>query len=172
MTDWLSFEQILGYVASAILLSGYAIKSDVKTKTVLIFSSVIFVIHFFLLGAFTASAVCAVNTMRNASSIFFHKSKAVFIVFAMLYIASGYFTYDTFIGVLPSIGALLTCAGMFLLGGIPFRVLVVVSTVLWLIHNIMVGSIGGTINFIILLLIGLVTIWRLYKDDKKVSYDD
>ncbi len=166
MSDWLSFEQILGYVASAILLSGYAIKSDVKTKTVLIFSSVIFVIHFFLLGAFTASAVCAVNAMRNASSIFWHKSRSVFLVFVMLYICGAYLTYDRLVDILPTMAAIITCLGMFLLGGIKFRVLVIVATVLWIVHNVVVGSIGGTINAVVLFFIGVVTVWRLYKDDK------
>ena len=134
MTDWLSFEQILGYVASAILLSGYAIKSDVKTKIVLIFSYLIFALHFFMLGAFTACAISIVSVMRNSSSIFFHQSKIVFSVFVAFYISSAFFTYGTPVDILPLLAALVTCFGMFLLGGIRFRILVVVATVLWTIH--------------------------------------
>ena len=172
MTDWLSFEQILGYVASAILLSGYAIKSDVKTKIVLIFSYLVFALHFFMLGAFTACAISIVSVMRNSSSIFFHQSKIVFSVFVAFYISSAFFTYGTPVDILPLLAALVTCFGMFLLGGIRFRILVVVATVLWTIHNVMVGSIGGTINTVVLFFISSVTVWRLYKDDKKVSDDD
>ena len=166
MIDWLSFEQILGYIASIILISGYAIKSDVKTKTVLIFSSVVFAYHFYLLGALTAMAICLVNALRNVSSIFFHKSIPVFIVFAALYMAGGYLTYNSWVDVLPAMAAFLTCIGMFLLSRLKFRILVVIATLLWVIHNIFVGSIGGTINSIILFFITVVTVIRLLRDSK------
>jgi len=167
MTDWLSFEQILGYIASALLITGYAIKTDVKTKTVLVFSSILFAFHFFLLGAFTAAAICSINAMRNISSIFFHKSIKVFTIFIDAYIISGYFTYNMFIDILPLIAATLTCVGMFLSGGLRFRILVIIACVLWIIHNSYVGSIGGTINSIILLFISVITVIRLNSDRKK-----
>ena len=172
MTGWLSFEQILGYVASAILLSGYAIKSDVKTKIVLIFSYLVFALHFFMLGAFTACAISIVSIMRNSSSIFFHQSKIIFSIFVTFYISSAFFTYGAPVDILPLLAALVTCFGMFLLRGIRFRILVVVATVLWTIHNVMVGSIGGTINTVILFFIASVTVWRLYKDGKKVDVNE
>ncbi|MEM8833332.1 MAG: YgjV family protein [Pseudomonadota bacterium] len=78
MSDWLSFEQILGYIASFIILAGYAIKSDKKTKLILIFSSSLFALHFYLLGAFIAMAICLVNAARNGTSIIYHGSKKNF----------------------------------------------------------------------------------------------
>lgn len=171
MIDWLSFEQILGYVASIILLLGYAIKSDVKTKTVLTFSSIFFAWHFFLLGAFTATAICTINALRNVSSIFLFKSKMVFLIFAGLYGVFSYLTYSHPIDILPAIGAFITCIGMFLLGGIRFRMLVVIATTLWTIHNIYVGSIGGTINTVILFFISSMTVLRLYRENKNLEND-
>lgn len=166
MSDWLSFEQVLGYVASIVLLAGYAVKQDRKTKTILIASSVIFAAHFFLLGAFTASAICAVNSVRNFLSVFLYQSKITFSIFTIFYAVGAYFTYNTPIDILPSLAAFLTCIGMFFLGGIRFRILVVIATVMWIVHNIVVGSIGGTINSVILFFITLGTVWRLYQDKK------
>lgn len=172
MTDWLSLEQILGYIASIILLLGYAIKSDVKTKTILTFSSIVFTAHFFMLGAFTAAAICAINALRNVSSIFFHKSKMVFSVFACLYLVCSVITYQIFIDILPFTAAFITCIGMFLLGGVKFRAIVVVATLLWIVHNVYVGSIGGTINSVILFFISSITLARLFYDEKKADLLD
>lgn len=166
MSDWLSFEQILGYVASIILLLGYGVKHDKKTKIILVFSSVIFATHFLLLGAFTAAAVTTVNALRNASSVFLYKSKITFFIFAMMYIGSGYWTYTSFIDLLPLLASLFTCVGMFFLEGLKFRILIVFATIPWIVHNIVVGSIGGTINSTILFFITLITVLRLYKDKK------
>ena len=165
MSDWLSFEQILGYVASIILLIGYGIKSDIKTKSVLTMSSLLFASHFFLLGAFTASAICLINSARNISSVFYYKSKILCFVFSSLYLISGYFTYNSFIDILPLAASFLTCIGMFLLGGLKFRILIVFATIPWIIHNIYVGSIGGTINSAVLFFITLITVFRLYYDE-------
>lgn len=167
MSDWLSFTQILGYLASAILIAGYAIKSDKKTKTILIFSSLFFTAHFFLLGALTAAIICAINAIRNVTSIFYHGSKAMFFIFMTVYILSGYFTYQNFIDVLPLTAAILTCAGMFLLSGVNFRVLIVIAALLWIVHNVVVGSIGGTINSVILFFVSSTTVIRLYRERKK-----
>ena len=159
-----SIEQILGYVASFILLIGYAIKSDVKTKTVLIFSSLFFATHFYLLGAFTAMAICLVNSMRNVSSIFFYKSKVMFVLFITLYGAGGIFTYHGAHDLLPLLAAIITCVGMFFLTGIRFRMLVVIATLLWVVHNVYAGSIGGTINSIILFFISSSVVFKLHKE--------
>lgn len=166
MIDWLSFEQILGYIASIILLLGYAIKNDLKTKTVLIISSVVFALHFYLLGAFTATAICILNALRNVSSIFFYKSKPFFLIFVFLYIGFAYLTFNSYIDFLPTMAAILTCLGMFLLGGLRFRILVIIATLLWIVHNIYVGSIGGTVNAVILFFISSATVIRLYKDQQ------
>ncbi len=166
MSDWLSFEQILGYVASFVLILGYGIKSDVKTKTILTVSSVIFTVHFFMLGAFAAAAVCVVNAIRNVSSIYLFKSKNMFYVFVLLYLCIAIFTYESVIDLLPVIAAFLTCIGMFLLGGIKFRMLVVIATLLWIIHNLYFGSIGGTINSVILFFISSTTVIRLHMDKR------
>ena len=167
MSDWLSFEQILGYVAGIILLMGYAITEDKKTKIVLTFSSLIFAIHFFMLGAVTACAITVVNALRNVSSIFWYKSQKIFFVFAGLYIISFYFTYNSPIDILPFLASFITCIGMFLLGGIRFRIIVVIAVVMWIVHNIVVGSIGATIESIILFFISSITVYRLYKDKKR-----
>jgi len=166
MNDWLSFEQVLGYVAGAALLTGYSIKNDKRTKLVLIMSSLLFSVHFYMLGAFSGCAIMCVNAMRNACSVFWYKSKKVFLIFAFLYISSGYITYNSSIDLLPLMSALITCIGMFLLGGIRFRAIVIIPVIMWIIHNIVVGSIGGTIQAIILFFISLITVWRLYQDRK------
>ncbi len=166
MSNWLSFEQVLGYIASIILLIGYGIKHDKKTKIVLVVSSLIFSAHFFMLGAFTACAVNIVNAMRNASSIFLYKSKLAFIVFTVLYGVGAYVTYGSPVDILPTFASFITCIGMFFLGGIRFRVLVVIAVVMWIVHNVVVGSIGGTIQACILFFVGSVTVYRLMRDKK------
>jgi len=166
MNDIFSFAQILGYIASLFLITGYGFKSDTLTKKILIFLALFFVAHFYLIGAFTAATICFVNALRNISALMFYKSKITFIVFAILYCIGGFITVDEFIDMLPLSAALITCFGMFFLGGIRFRVIVVIATILWIIHNIYVGSIGGTINAFILFIISSNVVLKLHKGEK------
>lgn len=171
MIEVFSFTQILGYVASLFLLTGYGIKSDKKTKFVLIFSSLFFTWHFYLLGAFAGASICLVNALRNGTSIFFHKSKAFLLFFIVTYVFMGVISFEKFIDLLPLMASLGTCIGMFLFSGIKFRIIIVIAATFWIIYNISVGSIGGTINSIILFFISLITVIRLYKDQAREQYD-
>ena len=76
-------------------------------------------------------------------------------------------TYQSFIDLLPLTAAMLICLGMFLHGGFLFRIFSMIAAFLWLVHNIYVGSIGGSINRAILFFICMNTAYQVYRENKE-----
>ena len=162
-----SFEQVLGYIASAILLTGFAIKHDKKMKAILTLSSLLFAAHYYLIGAFAGMAISAVNAARNSSSIFFYQSRLILGIFLCAYIVSGVLTIETGIDILPFIAAISVCIGMFLLQGLRFRLVLIFTSLLWIIYTVFVGSIGGLINSAAMFFISINTAYRVYCDERR-----
>ena len=53
--------------------------------------------------------------------------------------------------------------GMFMLEGIPMRWLLAVAAFCWVVSNLLVGSLGGTLAEALILATNLITIARLHK---------
>ncbi|GAL35746.1 arginine/ornithine antiporter ArcD [Vibrio maritimus] len=67
------------------------------------------------------------------------------------------------------IGTMIGTFSMFVLSGVAMRVGFLVGATCWLINNILVGSIGGTLLEATLIVTNLVTIYRLRKSTDLVS---
>ena len=165
----MSEEQIAQWfsiVASVFIVFGYFSISDVRAKLILIVGCVLFAIHFYMLGAMTAMIINVVNIFRISLSIKFHKSQEIFILFIVLYLFVAVVTYDSWIDLLPVMASVTGCIAMFLFSGISFRLISVIGTVCWLVHNIYVFSIGGITTELFVLMAHMATIYRLIRREK------
>ena len=171
MSEILSFEQVLGYIASFVLLSGYAIKSDKKTKIILVFSSLFFAWHFFMLAAYAGAFVGLLNALRIVSSIKFYKSTKLMLGFIIAYLAIAIVVFNDVYDLLPIFSAVLGTYAMFKASGIKMRFFGLMGSCSWLIYAIIFGSIGGIITETSLIIIILLTMYRLHCDQKEV-FDD
>ena len=64
---------------------------------------------------------------------------------------------------LPLIASCLGTIALFLLQGIPMRLLMLCGTGLWIANNVIVGSIGGTALEVTIAVVNTTTILRLYR---------
>jgi hypothetical protein len=65
-----------------------------------------------------------------------------------------------------------SCVGtlaLFLLRGIPMRLMMLGGTFLWIANNVIAGSIGGTALEIVIALVNGTTIWRMARVAPPVS---
>ena len=158
--------QIIGIVASALIISAFAFKSDHSYKYFVMLGAAMFALHFYLLGALVAVFVNIINATRTASSIKFHRSNYLLIFFIFCYLIIGFFVYETPRDMLPIFSGCLSSFAMFKLSGIKLRLCMYISAISWIFYAISVFSIGGIITETFIIIINSITIYRLFKDKK------
>ncbi len=158
--------QLLGYVALVLGVSAFLQKSDTRLKVLIAAESVAYVVHFVLLGNYTASGSAGVSCVRNLVSI---RTRAPFwiAVFLVLNVAIGLIYAKGLAGWLPITASCLATVAIFRLEGIVMRIVLLVCTLLWLVNNGLSGSIGGTVLESIIALVNLSTIVRLILERRR-----
>lgn len=164
--DIFSIPQLFGYLAFFFGVGCFLQKSDVRFKVFMAIECVSYVIHFWLLGNFTACASSAVSVGRSVAAIR-SKSPWVALFFILLSLAMGAWLATSWLSMLPIIASCIGTTALFLLHGVRMRVLMLVGTSLWLINNIVSGSIGGTALEAVILSTNLWTIYRLVHEQKR-----
>jgi hypothetical protein len=66
-------------------------------------------------------------------------------------------------GWLPVIGSCIATMAIFTMKGVPFRCVLLISTLLWLANNIISGSIGGTLLEVANAIINIWTMIRMVR---------
>lgn len=156
--------QSLGIIAWGMGLVAASQKSDARLKSIYAAMCIVMAVHFSMLGAYVGAITVIITAIRNVVSI---KTKwpSLAFVFVAAYIIVGVYKYQTPIDVFATLASILSTFSLFYLSGIRMRAALVVTFSLWLVHNIVVGSIGG-----IMLEIGNLTLviwrsWRMHQEN-------
>jgi len=97
-----------------------------------------------MLGALPACTSALVNSVRSLVAIRY-KSFRLGLVMIAINLALGIAFVRSPWGWLPVIASAITTYAMFNLQGVPFRIALLCSTLLWLGNDVLTGSIGGTV---------------------------
>ena len=159
--------QILGYVALILGIAAFLQKSDTRLKVLIACESIAYVVHFILLGNYPASGSALVSCLRNLTSI---KSRApVWIaVFLAINLILGAVFAKSVTGWLPITASCLATVAVFRMSGIPMRAVLLVCTLLWLVNNILSGSVGGTLLEAVIALVNATTITGMIVQRRRV----
>ncbi|MEX3071616.1 YgjV family protein [Vibrio alginolyticus] len=160
--------QALGFVSFGLGVSTFYQKDDRRLKIIMLIFNLNHLLHFFLLGSMTSALSAALSALRTGSAIY-TSSKYVAAIFIVLGLGLGLKLADNWWDMWPIFGSAIGTYAVFMLQGIAMRVAFIVGAVCWLINNIIVGSIGGTLLEMTLLTVNCMTIYRLLKDEKKRS---
>ena len=76
-------------------------------------------------------------------------------------------TWKSITDVFPLAAAVFGTVGMFMLRGIPLRIILGLAALAWMLNNIVIGSLGGTLAEGMVLVTNIITIIRLYRLQKK-----
>ncbi|MFZ2988212.1 YgjV family protein, partial [Ideonella sp.] len=107
-----------------------------------------------------AMASTAVSLLRSLASLRW-RTPVVGLGFVVLSLVCGALLYRGPWSLLPIAASCIGTTALFFLQGRPMRALMLVGTLLWLINNLAVGSIGGSLLEACLALTSLWTIWRM-----------
>ncbi len=171
--------QIIGIVAMLFMTASFQFKTQRSIIYIQIFSSLLFCIHFTLLGAVMGAFLNFVAMIR--AYVYSHREKCRadhmgWIVFFIIVYILGYIATFTLLGkettvkniileILPVIGMIAGTIGFRMTKASSVRSLSLVNAPAWLIYNLFSGSIGGAISdslSIISLLVGKIRLdWKI-----------
>ena len=163
MIDWqhlLTLPQLFGWGAFLFGMACFLQTSDLRFKQFMALECAAYVIHFLMLGQWTASASATVSLGRSVAAVRY-PFKAVGLFFMGLSLACGAMLYTSWVSWLPILASVLGTYALFFLKGVPMRFVMLWGTTLWLVHNYWVGSVGGTVLEAVLCITNFVTLLRM-----------
>lgn len=158
--DFYSLPQCVGYIAFVLGVIAFLQKKDRPLKFFVGLESLVYTVHFTLLGNATAAASALITSLRSFLAIK-TSSTLVAVVVVIANIAAGLVLTKGVLGWLPVIGSCVSTYAVFTMKGIPMRLMILSSTFCWLANNILSGSIGGTLLEAIIAVVNTSTILRM-----------
>ncbi len=161
----LLFAQLLGFVSYGLGVYCFYQKDDKKLKIVMLLMNLNNTVHFALLGAVTASLSSILSVFRTGLALKTSSRIVASLFITTTFIIGLYFSqrwYDLF----PILGTCIGTYALFCLKGIPMRIAFLCGALCWLTNNILVGSIGGTLLELTLLIVNGNTIRLLIISNK------
>ncbi|MGM0559993.1 MAG: YgjV family protein [Pseudomonadota bacterium] len=156
--------QIVGLMALGLCIAAFANKRDDRLLLTLILANVAFATQFFLLGGWVAGAISCLIVLRI---LLVRRFKRNWFVMGAMLAATGLAAFLTWQGPLdtiPLLAGLIGTYAMFMLDGIPMRVLLAFAATCWLLANYLTGSFGAFIAEGLILITNAITIYRLHLD--------
>jgi hypothetical protein len=162
-----SFAHCVGYVAFVLGVSAFLQKSDRKLKALNASESMVYAVHFTLLGNPSAAACALLSGIRSFLSL---KVRSTFlaVLFIVINVGLGFVFAKGYAGWFPVIGSCLATLAIFLMRGVRMRMVLLMSTLLWLTNNILSGSIGGTLLEATIATVNSMTIIQILRERTEI----
>ena len=166
MDLWFYFIQLIGFVAWILLAFSYYRKDTNHILVFQIISTILFCVHYLLLGAYSGLLICVYEVIRDYSYYKTDADNYIFIGSIIVYAISAYITFTSILDLFPYLASMID--GFFLTKK---RVIVVLGAIvtytLWLIYDLYAKSYSGAITDGIIIISNLyILIFR--KDEKKI----
>ncbi|MGA2038534.1 MAG: YgjV family protein [Bryobacteraceae bacterium] len=136
--------QVVGYIALTLGITAFLQKSDDRLKFFNATQGLAYALHFVLLGNSPASASSLISSLRSFLALRY-RSWVLGVVIVMANVGVGGAFVRSPAGWLPIVGSCIATMAIFTMRGVPFRSVLLISTLLWLANNIISRSIGGTL---------------------------
>ncbi|MCL6407557.1 YgjV family protein [Dickeya dadantii] len=165
MTSYV-FAQAVGVLAFLVGITMFFNRSEKKFKIQLSAYSAVIACHFFLMGANAAGMSAMLNSGRTLITLKTNNT-AVMFVFIILTLALGLPGVKHPMELLPIIGTVCSTWALFRAHGLAMRGIIWCSTSLWVMHNIWLGSIGGSLieaSFLVMNGYNIVRFWRMQRN--------
>ncbi|ACS87144.1 MULTISPECIES: YgjV family protein [Musicola] len=138
------FAQAVGVLAFFVGITMFFNRNEKKFKLQLSIYSAVIGGHFFLMGANAAGMSAVLNALRTLVTLK-TSNIAVMFVFIALTLALGIPGVRHPVEMLPIIGTIISTWALFRTHGLKTRCVMWCATAMWVIHNIWLGSIGGSL---------------------------
>jgi hypothetical protein len=158
--EWFSLAQCVGYVAFVLGVGSFLQTNDRHFKLYMAAECIAYMAHFALLGNPSALASSAVSTVRTLLAL---RTRSLWVAVAVIAanIIFGINIANKWSDWLPLVASCLGTVALFLLQGIPMRLLMLCGTSLWIANNVIAGSIGGTALEVVVAITNITTMVRM-----------
>ncbi len=157
--------QAFGFVSLVLGLSTFYQKDDRKLKWVMLLLNMNHLVHFLLLGSMTSAMGALLSALRTGAAIY-TRSIWVACLFIVTTLVTGVVFAENWLQMLPLAGTIVGTFSIFVLKGIALRTGFLIGASCWLVNNLMVGSIGGSMLEMAVITMNMITIYRLYRNKK------
>lgn len=162
-TQSTAIAQGLGFLGFTCGVLAYLNRHDGRLKVLIGAASLIMALHFWLLGAYIGMAAACLSGVRSVVAA--HAgARRLAPLFFVPYVPMAFIRIEIWVDVLPIISGIMATYAMFYLAHIPMRVVLLGATALWLVHNILHGSVGGTLLEAFYIGVNMLTIYRLRRE--------
>ena len=152
--------QCFGYLAFILGVAAFLQKSDRRLKVLVASESLVYTVHFWLLGVPPAAANALITAVRTSLSLRL-RAAWLSVLFVAIHLGAGFYFAQTFSGWLTVIGSCFSTVAVFQMRGLAMRVMMLFSTGCWLANNILSGSIGGVALESVIAVANMATILRI-----------
>lgn len=163
--DEMSYTALAGQIVSLIALGfcivGFASKRDDRLMVLLISANVAFALQFALFGSWTAAVLSLLVIGRIMLARRYVGNWQVMLAVLAVNLVAAILTWRSPVDFFAIVAAIFGTFGMFMLRGIPMRLMLAAAAVAWMLNNIAIGSVGGTLAEGIVLVTNFITIYRL-----------
>ena len=154
--------QVVGYIALALGITAFLQKSDDRLKLFNATQGLVYALHFVLLGNLPASTSALLSSLRSFLALRYRSwLLGAAIIGANVGLGAVFVRHTA--GWLPVVGSSIATIAIFTMRGVPFRSVLLASTLLWLANNILTGSIGGTLLELANAAVNISTIIRMVR---------
>ncbi|MEZ8143280.1 YgjV family protein [Enterovibrio sp. FF113] len=168
MNELFSPSQILGYLALSTAIIAMLQTNDIKLKVWMTIGYILLASHYVMLQSLVTACTLTIGAVRNVVSIRYN-SFWVALIFAAFYLVVGILVMSKPIDLLAVIGAVINTIAIITLKGIKMRLVLIFSCFFGISNAVVIGSIGGAVLECILLLLGLITVYRMIKSERLAS---
>jgi hypothetical protein len=165
--DWFSPAQCVGYVAFVLGVTSFMQRDDRRLKQFMAAQCLAYIVHFALLGIPTAVASSTMSLLRSVLAL---HTRALWIALAIVAanIVLGLYLATSAAAWLPLAASCIGTLALFLLHGVPMRLVMLCGTFLWIGNNLIAGSIGGTALETVIAIVNIRTIWLMAREEKRL----
>ena len=156
----LSLAQWVGIGAYFIGLVAFTRKNGNHFKFILIICQAVICLHFFMMGAIPGAISAGLSCARTYTSTRTNSSLVMWVFITLVWLL-GLYNLNHSYELLTMLGASIATYGMFKFKGPLLRFTVLLCSVCWLTHNLLLGSIGGTLMETSFIIVNGITIFRL-----------
>ena len=162
-SELFSTAQMFGHAALLVSLVTFSRKRDTHFKGWLVGQNLLYAIHFFLMGNLAAMVGSTLSSTRTLLSLY-TRSLVVIAILLTANVLLGFWVVKAAWNVIPLTATAIATVAMFRLHGLQLRCVMLLCTILWLINNILTGSIGGTAMESMIAVMSCITIFRLRRE--------
>ncbi|WP_342807908.1 YgjV family protein [Alteromonas sp. M12] len=152
--------QLIGGISFLLAILAYYQKKDVTLKALLAMFFLVHASHFYLLDATVPALLCLLSMVRSIVAIYTRSYTTAF-AFIFITIVVGLYNYQSYLDFLVILANVIGVYSLFCLHGVNMRLGIIAGASLWLINNMLIGSIGGTLMEVFVITTNITTIHRI-----------